>query len=349
MVNKEFCMSSYLTFRHIINPDSDFFGEIKHREIELKEAVQKVEVTSWKDVHSRIHKTMDANVDSNTAILLSGGMDSGILASYMPKGAVAYTFSFPDCGCPDERERAEIYAKQNGIDLRVVEITWEKMKRYTPILMAHKGEPVHSIEPQIYAAAMQAKEDGMTKMVIGDGADYVFGGMDKLLSKDWTFDEFVRRYSYNDITKILKKPVSMIPFFEKYRRDDNSIDFMQIMNGECTCESYNSYYNAFSTAGLPYVDPYEDMIVRGGIDLCRIRKGESKYIVRELFKERYPDLDVPEKKPMPRAVDYYFKYWNGPKRDEFIEHCINSIPEGNQRWLVYCLEWFLNIYDPVLK
>lgn len=267
----------------------------------------------------------------------------------MPENSIAYTFTFPDCKCQDEVDRAKIYAEHNGLVLKTVEITWDKMKRYTPMLMQHKGEPVHSIEPQIYAAALQAKNDGITRMVIGDGADYVFGGMDKLLSKDWKFDEFVKRYSYNDVTRILKNPVSMVPFFENYRVNADGIDFMSIMNGECTCESYNSYYNAFSTAELEYFDPYEDMVVSGGVDLSRIRNGESKYLIRELFKIRYPNIEIPEKIPMPRAVDYYFQHWTGPKRSEFLENCIDSVPGGNQRWLVYCLEWFLNIYDPVLE
>lgn len=349
MVNREFCMSSYLTFRHIICPDMDFFHHMTHREIGLASDAQKTAVSSWKDVHAYLQKTMCEQVDSKTAILLSGGMDSAVLASYMPKGTTAYTFTFPDCGCPDEQANARIYAEYNSLKLKPVEITWEKMQRYTPVLMQHKGEPVHSIEPQIYAAALQARADGITKMVIGDGADYVFGGMDKLLSRDWSFPDFVKRYSYVDTAKVLKKPVSMVPFFEQYRVGENGIDFMQIMNGDCTCESYNSYYNAFSTAGLPYIDPYEHLIVPGGIDLSRIRKGESKYIIRELFKVRYPDLNIPEKIPMPRAVDYYFSHWSGPRRAEFIENCVNDIPNGNQRWLVYCLEWFLNIYDPVAQ
>lgn len=28
-------------------------------------------------------------------------------------------------------------------------------------------------------------------MVVGDGADYIFGGMDGLLSKDWTFENTI--------------------------------------------------------------------------------------------------------------------------------------------------------------
>ena len=64
--------------------------------------------------------------------------------------------------------------------------------------MLSKGGPVHSIEPQIYQGALLAKMDGIDLMVIGDASDYVFGGMDKLLSRDWFFDDFVKRYIYID-------------------------------------------------------------------------------------------------------------------------------------------------------
>lgn len=348
MKDKQFCMSSYLAFRHIINPDKEFFLKMHHREIALLSDDKKIKVSSWYDVDNHLREILANETDEHSALLLSGGMDSGILAHYMPKGCITYTFKFDDDNCADERVNASYYAKQRGLDFRVIEITWEDIKRYAPIVMESKGAPVHSIEPQIYAAAMQAKSDGITKMIIGDAADYVFGGMDKLLSKDWTFDAFIKRYTYIEPNEVLVDPVGMQYFFEQFRREENSIDFMGIMNGECTLESYNSYHNAFHAAGLQYLDPYEDLLLEGGVNLKRIRKGESKYIIRELFTHCYPEYPIPEKIPMPRAVDTYFKNWSGPKRPEFIRNCTNGMT-GNQRWLVFCLEWFLNIYDPMIE
>ena len=81
------------------------------------------------------------------------------------------------------------------------------------------------------------------------------------------------------------------------------------------------------------------------LDLQRIRNGESKYLIRELFKMRYPDFTVPEKIPMPRPVDKYFADWDGPKRPQFKDDLDISKYDGNQRWLMWCLEQFLNMID----
>ena len=44
--------------------------------------------------------------------------------------------------------------------------------------------------------------------------------MDKLLAKDWTFDEFVQRYTFVDSDPVLKNPIDMKFEFEKYRNGD---------------------------------------------------------------------------------------------------------------------------------
>ena len=81
------------------------------------------------------------------------------------------------------------------------------------------------------------------------------------------------------------------------------------------------------------------------LDLNRIRNGESKYLIRELFSLRYPDVPIPEKLPMPRPVDTYFADWKGPVRKEFRNDIQVDQYNGNQKWLIWCLEEFLNLVD----
>ena len=181
-------------------------------------------------------------------------------------------------------------------------------------------------------------------MVIGDAADYVFGGMDKLYSKDWEYDDFKRRYTYINPKDVLIDPVDMDFAFKKYKIGNN-IDFVSLMHNYTDVESYASYENAFHTAGMNYVDPYENMKLGRPLDLIRIRNGESKYLIRELFKSKYPEIPVPEKIPMPRPVDYYFKDWEGPERPEFKKNLDMSKFSGNQKWQLWCLERFLNMID----
>ena len=184
-------------------------------------------------------------------------------------------------------------------------------------------------------------------MIIGDGADYVFYGMDKLLAEDWSFDGFVKRYMYIDPKTVLKNPADVNYLFERYRQGDG-IDFVGFMTIIATEESYGSYKNAFETADLAYVDPYEKLKMAEPLDLERTRAGESKYWIRDLFRMKYPEIPVPEKHPMPRPVDKLFADWNGPGRPEFLENIDMSRLTGNQKWQLYCLEAFLNLYDPVL-
>lgn len=273
-------------------------------------------------------------------------MDSAILASYLP-GCDAYTFRFLGGDYQkEELQRAEIFAKQYGLTLHYVDIDWNTVTSNLNQIMISKGGPVHSIEPQICQGAKQAMKDGVDLMIIGDGSDYVFGGMDQLLSKDWTFEDFYQRYIYVEPEKVLKKPVSVRYLFERYRTGEK-IDFLKFMDVVATEESYGSYSNAFLVAGLDYFDPYEKLKMAEPLDLQRVRNGESKYLIRELFKDRYPDLPVPNKLPMPRPVDAYFANWEGPTRPEFRDDIDMSQYKGNQKWLIWCLEQFLNMVDDI--
>lgn len=79
------------------------------------------------------------------------------------------------------------------------------------------------------------------------------------------------------------------------------------------------------------------------LDLQRIRNGEPKYLIRELFSKRYPNLNIPDKIPMPRATEQWLKNYT-PTRKEFKIENINILT-GDQKWLIYCLETFLNMHD----
>ncbi|WP_123837322.1 hypothetical protein [Enterococcus faecium] len=81
------------------------------------------------------------------------------------------------------------------------------------------------------------------------------------------------------------------------------------------------------------------------LDLERVRSGESKYILREIFKQKYPNLQIRKKLPMPRPVDQWFEKWEGPVRKEFRKNIPLSDMKGDQKWMIYCLERFLNLIE----
>lgn len=348
MIDKDFCLSSYIAFRYIFRDDVDFFEGMSHENYILPKVDEKKYIKSAKDIDEEIEQIFDMIYSkySNVGILLSGGMDSAILASYLKPGSHAYTFSSTISDIYNcDVDRAKKYCKKFGLEHHLVDISFEDYKEYTPIVMKKKCAPVHSIEPQIYKAAIEAKKDGVELMIIGNGADYVFGGMDKLLSKEWLFDEFKKRYITLDPSLVLVNPVDMTEIFEPYRVGEVGINFQSFLKGPTMIESYGSYKNALDSANMTYCDPYEKLEMALPLDIERVRNGESKYLVRELYAMKYPELEVPTKIPMPRPVDLIFRDWSGPKRKEFRDDICMSDLTGNQKWQLWCAEFFLNLYE----
>lgn len=86
--------------------------------------------------------------------------------------------------------------------------------------MRHKRAPLHAIEVALHKAAVIAHADGVDTIIVGNGADSNFGGMDKLLSRDWSFDAFVARYTFVDPARVLTDPRSMRSVFAPYELDE---------------------------------------------------------------------------------------------------------------------------------
>jgi hypothetical protein len=338
MTDKNYCMSSFLIFRCVADPSKEFGDELHHQI--CPPPSYRYPCKTSEDIRDVIQTYLKDKVDEETGLMLSGGIDSAILAAFLPEGTKAYTLNCVADGAFNEVERAKKCAEKNKLDHRVVNVTWEDYQEFVPLLMERKGAPLHSIEPQIYKAALQAKKDGIKRLVFGESADVIFGGMDGLLAKDWTMEEFVRRYQYVDPKVVLKHPVEITEPFELYRTAEG-IDAHKFVSEFFYTEGRGSYINATGLAGVEFVAPYSQMILDGPIDLKRIRSGDSKYLVRQLFHSIYPDWEPPVKTPMPRAVTQWLADWGGPVRPEFIPGCTEGM-KGDQKWLVYCLEWFLN-------
>lgn len=253
MIDKDFCLSSYIAFRYIWKDDMEFAEGMEHDLIEAIPVEDRIPVATAKEIDEQIQRQFDELYQHypNIGILLSGGMDSAILASYLKPGSHAYTFTAAGTSVFDaDMERAAHYCKKFGLQHHLVDISFDDYKELTPIVMESKCAPVHSIEPQIYKAAMMARADNVDLVIVGESSDLIFGGMDKLLAKDWQFDEFVKRYTFLDPKLVLTHPVDMSALFEQYRQGDK-IDFMTFMDDVFAIESSSSYINAFDTAAMP--------------------------------------------------------------------------------------------------
>ncbi len=344
MVDRNYCLSSYMAFRYIWKDGKDFAEGFQHKNFRPVEMKDRIAVRTSEDIDREIQKQFDELYAKyeHIGILLSGGMDSANLAAYLKRGSHAYTFNSASGEFDADVERAKTYCKKLQLNHHLIDITMDDYKKYTPIVMQQKFAPVHSIEPQIYKAAEMAKQDGVQLMIVGESADLIFGGMDKLISPQWTFDAFAKRYTFLAPQLVLKNPVDQSELFEQYRQGENGIDVLTFMDEVFSIESSSSYMNAFGAAWMPYYDPYAKLVMADPLDMNRVRNGEPKYLVRGLYAIKYPDLEIPFKIPMPRPVDAVFKDWEGPKRPEFRDDIPMNQLTGNQKWQLWCAEQFLN-------
>ncbi len=336
-------MNSFLMFRTIADESKCFSREYEPRFFNTN--YPRTKIKNSLELEAVLKKEVElATQDGKAALALSGGIDSAILAKYMPEGSVAYTFKcvVPGVEVTDETPMAARYAEECGLDHRVVEIYWEDVESYLEVLMKNKRAPLHSIEIQIYKAAMQAKEDGFSKFIFGESADCLYGGLDDLLSRDYTIEEIFNRYSSLMPEKVLKKPEKILDPYLKYCKNNyfNTLNFLSEFFFK---ESMGSYTNPCNVAGIEFIAPYARTLPPQ-IDIKRIRDGEPKYLVREVFNRLYPDFKINKKLPMPRPTNEWFKDWKGPVRNEFLPNCVSDLT-GDQKWLVYCLEQFLNMIE----
>ena len=341
---KSFCMSSFLMYRYLYDEKINFGLPRKNVDI----SAERTPIADGDELIDFLRAQVEAATrDGKAALALSGGIDSAILAKFMPEGSTAYTFRclVPGKKVVDESERAARYAEICKLNHKVIDIYWEDVEAVVDKLMLRKGAPIHSIETQIFIAAQKVLADGFTKFIFGENADIIYGGMDGLLSKDWTFGEFVNRYSYILPYKVLKSPRLPLEPFREFEIDGH-IDGHEFLNKYFRQEALGSYTNACEAAGVEFVAPYSLTKLAKPIDYKKIRGGESKYIVREAFRKLYPDENIPTKTPMPRPVNEWFENWQGPKRAEFLPHCHETL-NGNQRWMLWCLERFLNLFEGV--
>ena len=342
IIDDRYCASSFLMFRSIEDPARMFRGGI--RPALFRDYAYRTPVHDSEELAAHLQETIQKEAKGRRlALALSGGIDSAILARYMPEGSIAYTFKcvVPGMEVTDESGAAAVYAKECGLEHRIVEVYWEDFEALSETLMKHKGAPIHSIEVQIYKAALQAKKDGIETLVFGENADVIYGGMNGLLSQDWLIGDFINRYSYVLPYMVLRDYELVLEPFRRFEKDGH-IDGHEFVSEIFRMEAMGTYSNATTTAGMKLLCPYADTVMAVPMDYQRIRSGDTKYLVREVFRKLYPGFTVPPKTPMPRPMDEWLKNWGGPVREEFWPHCTDTMT-GDQKWLVWILEKYFDM------
>jgi hypothetical protein len=105
------------------------------------------------------------------------------------------------------------------------------------------------------------------------------------------------------------------------------------------------FENAIHAGGCALVAPFERLALDAPLDLQRIRGGEPKYLLNEVFRAACPGLEIPEKIPFARPVTQWLADWPGPRRPEFLAGLAMDQFTGEQKWQLYCLERFLDLLE----
>ncbi len=342
-IDFDYCASSFLALRHVNDPEviwkmgwePFFIRRDLRKSTPIFNAVQMNHI-----LEQSVTRALQRN---KLGIMLSGGMDSAILASYLPKGTKAYTLRAEGEGAENEVEGAAFFADLNDLELHVVDVSWQDYLDLLTTLMKSKRAPIHSIEPQIAKALSIAKSQGVEGMVFGELADSLFGGLDKLVTSNSEPLKFIERYTFTDPAMILKSPADVKRAFDPFIRK-GAIDIHAVLEKLFADESLNSYINPCISQGVKLIAPFAGLRMGNTLNIDRIRSGDSKYLIRELFKLRYPDLNPLEKNPMPRAVGIWLRDWGGPLHPIFLEFDINSLT-SDQKWHVFTLEKFTEMLD----
>ena len=114
------------------------------------------------------------------ACFLSGGTDSstvaGMIGEVAGHPAATYSIGFEAEGY-DEMAFARLAAKRFGTEHHEYYVTPDDLVRSIPAVAAHYDQPFgnSSVLPAYYCAKM-AREDGVTRVLAGDGGDELFGG-----------------------------------------------------------------------------------------------------------------------------------------------------------------------------
>jgi asparagine synthase (glutamine-hydrolysing) len=117
------------------------------------------------------------------ACFLSGGTDSSTVAGMMARAsdqqAASYSIGFDAQGY-DEMEFARLAARHFKTEHHEYYVTPDDLVRSIPAMAAHFDQPFgnSSALPAYYCAKM-AREDGVSKLLAGDGGDELFGRIAK--------------------------------------------------------------------------------------------------------------------------------------------------------------------------
>jgi asparagine synthase (glutamine-hydrolysing) len=133
------------------------------------------------DFHRLLREAVAEEVEpGTTGAFLSGGTDSstvvGLLAEQSDKPVKSYSIGF-DVDGYDEAGYAKLAAERYGTDHQIYYVTPDDLVANIPSVATSLDQPFgnSSLLPAMICA-QRARDDGITKLLAGDGGDELFGG-----------------------------------------------------------------------------------------------------------------------------------------------------------------------------
>jgi asparagine synthase (glutamine-hydrolysing) len=250
--------------------------------------------------------------DVPVGILLSGGLDSGLLLALMnehgrdwPAYTIGYGKSYADDELVDAAETASLLCAQH----HQVRIDQEEFEKSLPNIVRFLEEPVaaSSIVP-MYFVCQRARQD-VKVALIGQGPDELFGGYKRHLGV--RYGDFWRKLP-KGIQSATAKMISKLPRNETLKRGVNSLgvedrleryqDVFSLVPGDTVDGLFHDPHDQFpSLAGIfkPLLSQMENLDELGGFQLLEIRSSlpdellmyADKLSMAHSLEARVPYLD----------------------------------------------------------
>lgn len=286
----------------------------------------------------------------DTALLLSGGMDSAILLPFMPKSTIAYTVHHNQLDEDNEVEIARKYCEKFNIQHKVIAIEPEEYMGCMDDLMINKGMPLSPAEPIIYLASKVAVDDGFKRIVTGAGADACHGGFTEL-RKEFTLKGYIKRLerSYGSPKKLLNSHSDISNLLESYLKPEQPtsknilhrllnknkilVDTKRFLS-ELSVERF-AFDNAINLSGAEHITPLREITYN--FDEEKNMK-EPKYFIQDIYRSIY-DYNPPKKLGLQKPK-FLLKDYQPSNFDLYKEGIRVNKLRFPQKFLIYCLERF---------
>ena len=346
--NLEQCIDEYLAFQHVFSNIKWKEGVYNRNYEEYTECPRNNLVSNGKEAFDHLIKLKNKLFKNyrpdEIGILISSGIDSATIAKLLPNKSYAFYATYVERDADPEIEIVKKYCTINNLTLVVVNISWNDYINNMDYLMKVKKNPIHPCEIPVYMCCLKAKELNIKLLASGWGADTHFGGMDKLLSKDWNFDDFKKRYEY--CPRINKTNTLLDKTYCKFINNKGIVDTQGFLTFNYHIMTIKSFFYIPELCGLIHLPLWGYLGLKGNLDLDKIRNGHPKYIIREAFELLYKDdnVELTSKIPFTRPTDIYMnkyfyqdEYYDSLK--EYIKKNINLTSQ--QKWMIYCLNRFI--------